>query len=79
MAMLSKYTLGLNQVFLPSGLDMISLLIVLHQYINKNMNEDYLNSGFIDLSNTNYDFTFYFLLSLSLLVIGHSYMVLYLI
>lgn len=75
MAMLSKYTLGLNQVFLPSGLDMISLLIVLHQCINKNMNEDYLNSGFIDLSNTNYDFTFYFLLSLSLLVIGHFYMV----
>lgn len=39
------------------------------------MYEDYFNSGFIDLSNTNYDFTFYFLLSLSLLVIGHSYMV----
>lgn len=75
MAVLSKYTLGLNQVFLPSSLDMISLLIVLHQCINKNMNEDYFNSGFIDLSNTNYDFTFYFLLSLSLLDIGHSYMV----
>lgn len=39
------------------------------------MNENYFNNGSIDLSNTNYYFTFYLLFSLSLLVIGHSYMV----
>lgn len=39
------------------------------------MNEDYCNSGFIGFSNTNDDFTFYFLFSLSLLAIGNTYMV----